>query len=139
MNISSIRHLSIRRSRWGKILTTAILTMLVIAFAVCFIPVQRTSAAPTIGGINAVVSCDTSALINFNTNVPAHAYIEYGTTNAYGSATLDDSVRFYKEHAIQLTGLTANTQYHFRIVATGGGVTTTTDQTFQTASNEIGR
>jgi hypothetical protein len=138
MDRSSLIHLSRRRflktlSRPQSSLSLALL--IVIGLVALFLPWPRTSAAPSIGGINVVVSCDTSALINFNTDVPAHAYIEYGTTTAYGSATIDDTVRFYKEHAIQLTGLTANTVYHYRIVATGGGVTTTTDRTFQTAAN----
>ena len=88
-----------------------------------------------ISNINTAVACNTSALINFRTNVPAHAFIEYGTTTSYGSSTIDDTVRFYTEHAIQLTGLSANTTYHYRINANSNGVTQSSDQTFTTASS----
>ena len=88
-----------------------------------------------ISSINVAVNCNTSALINFNTDVAARAFIEYGTTTSYGSSTIDDPVRFYTEHAIQLTGLTANTTYHFRVNANSNGVTQSADQTFTTASS----
>jgi len=88
-----------------------------------------------ISNINTAVACNTSALINFRTNVPAHAFIEYGTTTSYGSSTIDDTVRFYTEHAIQLTGLSANTTYHYRINANSNGVTQSADQSFTTASS----
>jgi purple acid phosphatase-like protein len=88
-----------------------------------------------ISNINTAVTCNTSALINFRTNVPAHAFIEYGPTTSYGSSTIDDPVRFYTEHGIQLTGLSANTTYHYRINANSNGITQSADQTFTTASS----
>src|SRR6185503_7086898 len=89
----------------------------------------------TISNINPAVNCNTSALINFGTDVAAHTFIEYGTSTSYGSSTIDDPVRFYTEHAIQLTGLTANTTYHYRVNANSNGTTQSTDQTFTTASS----
>ena len=88
-----------------------------------------------ISNINVAVNCNTSALINFSTSAAARAFIEYGTTTSYGSSTIDDPVRFYTEHAIQLTGLTANTTYHFRVNANSNGITQSADQTFTTASS----
>ena len=88
-----------------------------------------------ISGINVAANCNTSALINFNTDVAAHAYIEYGTTTSYGSSTIDDLVRFYTEHAIPLTGLTASTTYHYRINTTSNGTSQSADQTFTTTSS----
>lgn len=90
--------------------------------------------APTISSINVASLCTVSVLINFNTSTPSYAHLEYGTTVGYGSSTLSDTTRFYKEHAIQITGLTANTLYHYRVVATdSGGTTNSSDQTFTTA------
>src|SRR6185369_1152590 len=89
-------------------------------------------SAAQISSINVASNCNTSALINFNTDVAARAFIEYGTTTSYGSSTIDDPVRFYTEHAIQLTGLTANTTYHYRVNA---GTTQSSDQTFTTLSS----
>src|SRR6185503_7467328 len=76
---------------------------------------------PTISNINTPINCNTSALINFGTDVASHAFVEYGTSTSYGSSTIDDPVRFYTEHAIPLTGLSANTTYHYRINANSNG------------------
>ncbi|HKY43050.1 MAG TPA: IPT/TIG domain-containing protein [Pyrinomonadaceae bacterium] len=88
-----------------------------------------------ISNINVPVNCNTSALINFTTSAASRAFIEYGTTTSYGSSTIDDPVRFYTEHAIQLTGLSANTTYHYRVNANSNGITQSADQTFTTASS----
>jgi hypothetical protein len=91
---------------------------------------------PVISNINTPINCNTSALINFGTDVASHAFIEYGTSTSYGSSTIDDSVRYYTEHGIQLTGLTANTLYHFRVNANNGSTSSqSSDQTFTTASS----
>lgn len=95
-----------------------------------------TSDTNDISNINAAVTCNTSVLINFRTDVASHAFVEYGPTTSYGSSTIDDSVRFYTEHAIQITGLTANTLYHFRVNANDGTSSTqSSDQTVSTASS----
>ena len=88
-----------------------------------------------ISNINVAVNCNTSALINFRTSAESRAFVEYGTTTSYGSSTIDDPVRFYTEHAIQLTGLSANTTYHFRVNANSNGLTQSSDQSFTTASS----
>ncbi len=88
-----------------------------------------------ISNINVVVSCNTSALINFRTSAPSRAFIEYGPTTSYGTSTLDDTVRFYTEHAVQLTGLNPSTTYHFRINANSNGLTQSSDQVVTTASS----
>ena len=88
-----------------------------------------------ISNINVVVSCNTSALINFRTSAPSRAFIEYGPTTSYGSSTIDDTVRFYTEHAVQLTGLNPSTTYHFRINANSNGLTQSSDQVVTTASS----
>jgi hypothetical protein len=116
-----------------RFLLSLTLTTLLVVSA---LPLQPVSAAPTIFNINRVVTCDTSALINFNTSVPTHAYIEYGLTAGYGSSTIDDPARYYKEQAIPITGLTASTTYHYRIVAIDGtSQTVSGDATFTTAAN----
>src|SRR6185503_8249721 len=88
-----------------------------------------------ISNINVASNCNTSALINFSTSAASRAFIEYGTTTSYGSSTIDDPVRFYTEHAIPLTGLSANTTYHYRINANSNGVTQSADQSFTTAAS----
>src|SRR5687767_9213106 len=88
-----------------------------------------------ISNINVVVTCNTSVLVNFHTSAASRAFIEYGPTTSYGSSTIDDPVRFYTEHAIQLTGLSANTTYHFRINANSNGITQSADLVVTTTSS----
>lgn len=88
-----------------------------------------------ISNIKAVVICNTSALINFRTSTPSHAYISYGTTTGYGTDTIDDTTRYFTEHAIPLTGLSPNTTYNFRVNATDSSLTQSTNQTFTTTSS----
>jgi hypothetical protein len=63
-------------------------------------------------------------------------YFEYGTTESYGSKTAEASAgsgTSSVEVSKTITGLTANTKYHYRLVATNGNETTYgTDQTFTT-------
>jgi hypothetical protein len=96
---------------------------------------ETPASGAQISNINVAVTCNTSALINFRTDIAARAYIEYGTTTSYGSSTIDDPVRFYTEHAIPLTGLSASTTYHYRINTTSNGTSQSSDQTFTTDSS----
>ena len=63
-------------------------------------------------------------------------YFEYGLTTSYGSRTAEASAGSgitTLEESKAITGLTANTPYHYRIVATNGyGTTNGTDHTFTT-------
>jgi hypothetical protein len=65
-----------------------------------------------------------------------HYEVEYGTSNAYGSATAPADLGSEGEALYaypELTGLTINTTYHFRVKATNAdGTTYGTDQTFTT-------
>lgn len=97
--------------------------------------VAMPGTATQISNINVVVTCNTSVLINFRTSAPSRAFVEYGLSTTYGSSTIDDPVRYYTEHAIQLTGLSANTTYHFRINANSNGIVQSSDQTVTTASS----
>jgi hypothetical protein len=65
-------------------------------------------------------------------------HFDYGTTTAYGSATLDATADVGQDHvpvAAELTGLAPGTTYHFRVSAENGtgGVQHGADQTFITA------
>ena len=72
------------------------------------------------------------ATINWQTNRDASSVVEYGTTPSYGSAEfLPDLVR---QHTVILSGLTANTLYHYRVHSEtyGGAETTSEDRVFST-------
>jgi hypothetical protein len=68
-----------------------------------------------------------------------NVYIEYGTTTSYGTTTAATPASLTAAGAFtaSLTGLQANTTYHFTAYADGGtfGTATGTDMTFTTSNN----
>jgi len=78
----------------------------------------------------------TSAVIAFETNLPAGGYIEYGQTASYGSDTMGQEERKYYMHIHYLRGLLPNTTYHYRFVAEDerSNVIVSTDRAFTTAT-----
>ena len=77
---------------------------------------------------------DTRALINWTTNKPATAWVEYGTTTAYGKTSNIDT-RSLGAHSITLTGLTPLTLYHYRVKSNDGcRDVVSADQTFTTTA-----
>ena len=80
------------------------------------------------------VSTD-SVTISWTTDKVANAEIEYGTTAGYGEVTpLDTALAL--THSVTLTGLTPNTEYHYRIRSSDeiGNVATSPDNTFTTTA-----
>jgi hypothetical protein len=77
----------------------------------------------------------TGATITWTTNVAANSQVEYGTTTAYGSLTTLDT-NLVTSHSVPLSGLTANTLYHFRVRSTNasGTLAISGDFTFSTLS-----
>src|SRR5207247_1203452 len=59
----------------------------------------------------------TSAVADWQTNVPATSQVEYGTTTSYGSATAADST-MVTIHQQSLSSLKPGTLYHFRVHST---------------------
>ncbi|MBI3572397.1 hypothetical protein HY091_02615, partial [Candidatus Kaiserbacteria bacterium] len=97
-------------------------------------PTVTTGSAASIGG--------TSATLNGTVNpngVTATAWFEYGTTTSYGSSTATQSLAAGSTAvavSAGITGLTANTTYHFRIDATNnGGTSLGADNSFTTLAN----
>jgi hypothetical protein len=74
-----------------------------------------------------------SAVLGFETNLPADAWVEYGETASYGMQAGPDDRRYYL-HVVYLHDLDNNTTYHYRYVATDerGHVITSEDKTFTT-------
>jgi hypothetical protein len=93
-------------------------------------PVVTTNAA------NSVTS--SSAILNGSLDphgLPTNVYFQYGTTTGYGHNTPMQSQtgNTFRNIAANISGLTAPTTYHFRIVATNGnGTTRGSDRTFTT-------
>ena len=81
-----------------------------------------------------------SATLNGSVNphgLATTVYFQYGTTTSYGSTTSSQSKsgNTYQSVAANISGLSASTTYHFRIVATNSaGTVYGADRTFKTLS-----
>ncbi len=93
------------------------------------------TAAPIISGINVDLITQSSARVNWTTDELANSTVRYGLTDAYGSVVQEAGL--VANHQIALTGLAANTLYHFSVSshdASRNGATST-DQTFTTLAD----
>jgi IPT/TIG domain len=99
-------------------------------------PTVETAAASSLAQTAATLN----AQVNPNGGAVSDCKFEYGTTSAYGSSATCSSLPGSSSSPIAvlatINGLTANTIYHFRILATNsGGASAGTDQTFTTPPN----
>jgi hypothetical protein len=99
-------------------------------------PTAETAAASSLAATSAMLG----ATVNPNGGEVSDCRFEYGTTIAYGStvscASLPGSGSSPIAVLADVTGLTASTTYHFRIVATNsGGTSEGADQIFTTPSS----
>lgn len=85
----------------------------------------------------------TTATLNGNVNTngvtTTNLYFEYGTSTSYGTTVSLSNVSGTPNVNANITNLTVNTTYHYRLVAINeGGTTTSDDMTFTTKSYNIG-
>ena len=87
-----------------------------------------------ITNVQAIDITQTSARIVWDTNLQANSLVEYGLTNGYGDTVSNGS--FVLSHGLDLTGLTPDTTYHFRVQSVDqiAQTTVTTDYTFTTSA-----
>ena len=91
------------------------------------------ATGPVISAVTASGITNTAAVIGWTTNEASDSQVEYGTTTSYGSSTgLDTSL--VTVHTLSLSGLAANTQYHYRVRSrdAAGNLTISGDATFTT-------
>jgi hypothetical protein len=70
-----------------------------------------------------------TVVITWTTDSPSSSQVEFGTTAAYGQhTTLDSTLTF--AHSVNLTGLLANTTYHYRVKSRNGSGTLATSNDF---------
>ncbi|MDH7602443.1 MAG: family 10 glycosylhydrolase, partial [Armatimonadota bacterium] len=92
------------------------------------------ATAPTIYNVQVSNITGNSARITWLTDDPSTGEVEYGLTTAYGKSAAENG-GYLTSHSVDLTGLTQNTLYHFRIKAENGSglVSYSPDFTFSTS------
>ena len=98
------------------------------------ITVQSSSGnSLAISDVAAICPTDQNVTIKWVTDQLANGKVEYGTDTSYGQETAVGS-SFSKNHCIVLTGLSANTTYHFRVISqdSSGNTGISDDYTFTT-------
>ncbi len=90
---------------------------------------------PLISAIGASNVTQSGATIAWTTDEPSTTQVEYGSTSAYGKASVFDPT-LAAGHSAALSALTPGTLYHYRVRSTdgAGNEAVSDDQTFTTAS-----
>jgi len=89
---------------------------------------------PAISGVAASSITSSGATITWTTDEASDSVVIYGPTTAYGATS--SSAALVTAHSRTLTGLSANTQYHYRVKSTdaSGNSTMSDDFSFTTLS-----
>ena len=131
-----VRMESGRGGKGGRLRSALAPLLLGIALA-CVAASPAYALSPAVGSKNASNVDDTTVTMNGSVNpngLATKTYFEYGPTVAYGSKTTEVSVgagSTVLEQKQPVTGLTPNTTYHYRYVATNAdGTSTGGDRTF---------
>ena len=93
------------------------------------------STPPVTSAIAAGSITATTANVAWTTNEVSDSQVEYGLTNTYGSTTTIDG-SMVTAHSVALSGLTASTTYHYRVLSRDAtsNLTASSDQTFTTST-----
>ena len=98
-----------------------------------------TGSTPVVSGITESNLGTTGVSVSWDTDIIATSQVEYGTDTGYGNTTTQDT-GLVTGHSAGITGLSAGTLYHYRVisVSSGGATGVSADGTFTTASNGSG-
>ncbi|MBX7245406.1 MAG: hypothetical protein K1X53_07895 [Candidatus Sumerlaeaceae bacterium] len=90
---------------------------------------------PQLSNFQVTKISNTQATLTWNSDDMSTRAVEFGSTTGYGTKVSPDQLRDM-QHLVTLTGLTANTTYHFRVGSSNlaGTETWTTDTTFKTTA-----
>jgi hypothetical protein len=96
-------------------------------------PPTADTTPPVISAISAPLITSSGATITWTTNEASDSQIEYGATTAYGGTTAPNG-GMVTSHSQNLSGLAANTLYHYRVKSrdAAGNLATSPDKTFTT-------
>jgi peroxiredoxin len=101
-------------------------------------PTDMIDNTPYISDVSPSDVTTNSVVISWTTTLPATSQVDYGLDDTYGnSSPIDNSL--VTSHAVTLTGLTANTGYHYQVESTtpAGGDDVSGDNTFLTAEQQV--
>ena len=108
--------------RINKVGCTNTMGILILLFLLLFSP---TFAAGTIiSPLPAAAAFVTGAYVAWETDTASNSRVDYGKTTAYGANVTDGSS--VTHHVLRITGLTANTTYHYKVTS---GATVSADRT----------
>ncbi|MCH8294679.1 fibronectin type III domain-containing protein [Candidatus Poribacteria bacterium] len=98
-------------------------------------PVTVDLTTPTLTQVQAADVTDTTVTITWTTDEAADSQVEYGLGTTYGMSTPLDAT-LVSSHSAQITQLTPNTVYHYRVLSedAAGNLATSDDFTFTTDS-----
>jgi hypothetical protein len=93
---------------------------------------------PVMSAVTSSAITASGATISWTTDEASDSQVEYGTTTAYGSLTTLDTNRV-TAHAVTLSGLAANTLYHFRVRSrdSAGNLGMSSDATLTTPGTDL--
>ena len=97
------------------------------------------STAPTISGVSTSNLTASGVTVAWTSDEAADTQVEYGASTSYGSSsTLNTTLA--TSHSVNLTGLTANTTYHYRVRSSdaAGNLALSGDFTFTTTAGVVG-
>lgn len=99
-------------------------------------PPSADTTPPAISAVSAPLISTSGATVTWTTNEASDSQIEFGATTAYGNATtLNGSM--LTSHSQNLSGLAANTLYHYRVKSkdAAGNLATSPSSTFTTLAS----
>lgn len=116
------------------ILSMAVFCLLNISNSYAAAPSRLKALAISSVGVSNISS--KSAQINYQTNLLSNGYVQFGISTGYGQQTPLE-LTAVKSHAAVIGGLSANTLYHFKIIAhtSDGRSAASADYTFATPAD----
>jgi fibronectin type 3 domain-containing protein len=90
--------------------------------------------SPQLDAVAAASVSATTVTLTWSTDEPASTLVEFGSSTSYGQSSPQNDTPV-TSHSVVLSGLTANTTYHYRVRSrdAAGNESVSTDFTFRTA------
>ena len=98
-----------------------------------FVTYTPDTTPPVISNVQIGAITSSNASVSWDTDEPGNSQVAYGFDTSYGNVTPQDTA-LTTSHVVQLSGLAADTTYHFQVLSRdgSGNLATSADFTFQT-------